>query len=70
MLDQIAKQLRGPADPAFEKGKAQFREAPCHTVEENRLGGCMPRGGKVPNMVIGEIGRRQPDIPFRVIVLW
>ena len=42
MLDQIAKQLAGPADAAFEEREAQFREAPGDAAEEDRLGGRMP----------------------------
>src|SRR6516225_3948843 len=59
MLDQIAEELAGPADPAFEKGKTQFREAPGDAAEENRLGGRMTGGSEMADMVVGKVGRRQ-----------
>src|SRR6516162_5286777 len=50
MLDQIAEQLTSPADAAFEKGKAQFREAPGDAAQEDRLGGRMPGGGEMADV--------------------
>jgi hypothetical protein len=44
MLDQIAEQLAGPADTAFEEGETQLREAPGDAAEEDRLGGRMAAG--------------------------
>src|SRR5271169_5376515 len=59
MLDQIAEQLRSPADAALEKRKPQFREAPGDATQENCLGGGMAGGGEMAEVVVGEIGRRQ-----------
>src|SRR3984893_960141 len=59
MLDQIAEELTGPADTAFEEGKTQFREAPGDAAEENRLGGRMPGCGEMADVAVAEIGRRQ-----------
>jgi len=52
MLDQIAEQLTGPADAAFEKREAQLREAPGDAAEENRLGGRVTGGGE-PSPSVG-----------------
>ena len=59
MLDQIAEELAGPADTAFEKGELQFRETPGHAAQEDRLGGRMPGCGKMADVAVAEIGRRQ-----------
>ena len=50
MLDQIAEQLRGPADNAFEKRKARLGEAPCDAAEEDRLGDGMTGGGEMADL--------------------
>jgi hypothetical protein len=59
MLNQIPEELAGPADTAFEKRKAQFRESPRDAAEENRLGGRVPGCREMADMAVGEIGRRQ-----------
>src|SRR5208282_5632424 len=61
VLDQVAEQLRSPADAALEKRKPQFREAPGDAPQENRLGGGMAGSGEMADMIVGEIGRRQPQ---------
>ena len=58
MLDQIAEQLRAPADAAFEEGEVQFREAPRHAAEEDALGGRVAGVGEMADMVVDEVGRR------------
>jgi hypothetical protein len=39
MLDQIAEELTGSVNAAFEKRKPQFREAPGDAAKEDRFGG-------------------------------
>ena len=69
MLDQIAEELAGPADAAFEKGETQFRETPGDAAEENRLGGRMADRGEMADVVICEIDRRQAG-PWLLEALW
>jgi TolB-like protein/class 3 adenylate cyclase len=59
MLDQVAEQLRGPADTALDEGKTELRQTSGHAAQEDRLGGRMPGGSEMADMVVGEIGRRQ-----------
>src|SRR5215472_1937466 len=58
VLDQIGKELGGPADPAFEKGEIDIRETPRDPAQEQRLGDRMAGGGEMADMVEGEIARR------------
>ena len=58
MLDQVAEQLGGPPNPAFEEGEAQFREAPRHPAEEDALGDGVAGIGEMADVVVGEVGRR------------
>src|ERR1700745_1682581 len=59
MLDQIAEELAGPADTAFEESKAQFREASGDAAQEYRLGRRMPGCREMADVAVAEIGRRQ-----------
>src|SRR5689334_25406407 len=61
MLDQIAEQLSGPADAAFEEGEAQLGEAPGDAAEEDRLRNRMAGCGEMADMVVDEIRRRVPQ---------
>ena len=57
VFDQIDVELTRPADPAFEKGKLEVREASRHPTQEQRLTHRLVGGCEMTNMVIGEIAR-------------
>src|ERR1700691_6229632 len=57
MLDQVAEQLRAPADPTFEESEVELREAPGDAVEEDALGQRVGGGGEMADMVVDEVRR-------------
>src|SRR5271169_1737098 len=61
MLDQIAEELAGPADAAFEESKAQFREPPGDAAQKDRFRGRMSGRSEMADVAVAEIGWRQPQ---------
>src|SRR5262249_48704119 len=56
MLQQVAEQLRAPADPAFQEREAQLRETPGNAAEEDALGRGVAGIREMADMVVGEVG--------------
>src|SRR5712664_4365312 len=61
VLGQVAEQLAGPAHAAFEEGESKVREAPGHPTQEDRLGDRVAGGREMPDVVVDEVGWRQPQ---------
>src|SRR5579863_1050285 len=61
VADQVAVELTGPANAAFEKGAAQRRKAPRHAANHQRLANCLGRRREMTDMVVGKIRRRHPE---------
>ena len=58
VLDQIDVELTRPADPTFEKGELELREAARHPTQEQGLTHRLVGGREMTDVVIGEIARR------------
>ena len=61
VLDEVAEELRRPADSAFEECEPQLREAARDTAEEDRLGHRVAGSGEVTDVVVDEVRRRVPQ---------
>src|SRR5690348_86720 len=61
MAEQVAVQQAGPAGATFEERHVKAGEAACHAAKKHRLAGGVVGGGKMADMVVDEIRRRQPQ---------